>query len=74
MQWTGKLVGGVLGMALGPFGAAVGVALGHQYDMQMQRRQARPSGEQFFLSTFRVMGHVAKADGRTYTVQVFGRP
>jgi DnaJ like chaperone protein len=63
MQWTGKLIGGALGMALGPIGAALGVAVGHQYDLMTQRR-VRPGGEQFFLSTFRVMGHVAKADGR----------
>lgn len=45
-------------------GAAVGAAIGHQYDRSNERRNARPSGEQFFISTFRMMGHVAKADGR----------
>jgi len=64
MQWSGKLIGGALGLALGPWGAALGVALGHQYDMNVARQRARPTGEQFFLSTFRLMGHVAKADGR----------
>lgn len=64
MQWTGKLIGGVLGLAMGPWGAAVGVALGHQYDSKVARRSARPTGEQFFFSTFRVMGHVARAGGR----------
>lgn len=63
MQWTGKLIGASLGMAFGPIGAALGVAIGHQYD-QMSARRARPTGEQFFLSIFRVMGHVARADGR----------
>jgi len=51
-------------MLMGPWGAAAGVALGHQYDINAERRQARPLGEQFFISTFRLMGHVAKADGR----------
>ena len=64
MQWTGKLIGGLLGLALGPWGAAVGVALGHQYDINAERSQAPRLGDQFFLSTFRLMGHVAKADGR----------
>jgi DnaJ like chaperone protein len=64
MQWMGKLIGGAVGMALGPIGAAFGAAIGHQYDVSAERRNARPAGEQFFLSTFRVMGHVAKADGR----------
>jgi DnaJ like chaperone protein len=64
MQWTGKLIGGALGLALGPLGAALGAAIGHQYDVNVERRSARPAGEQFFLSTFRLMGHVAKADGR----------
>lgn len=63
MQWTGKLIGGALGMALGPVGAVLGVAVGHQYDLQNARR-TRPATEQFFVSTFRLMGHVAKADGR----------
>ena len=64
MQWTGKLIGGALGAFLGPVGAAVGAMLGHQYDVNAGRSSARPVGEQFFQSTFRVIGHVAKADGR----------
>ena len=63
MQWTGKLIGGALGAFLGPVGFALGAAIGHQYDTFVDRG-ARPPGEQFFRSTFRVMGHVAKADGR----------
>jgi DnaJ like chaperone protein len=64
MKWMGKLVGGAIGMALGPMGAAIGAALGHQYDLNEERRGALPPAEQFFLSTFRAMGYVAKADGR----------
>ncbi len=70
MQWTGKLIGGALGMLLGPWGAAAGVALGHQYDLGVQRGKALPLGEQFFVSTFRLMGHVAKADGRVSEKQI----
>ncbi|MFM1886629.1 MAG: hypothetical protein RL026_1786 [Pseudomonadota bacterium] len=70
MQWTGKLVGGVIGLALGPVGAAVGAFLGHQYDLQKARggragrEQGLPLDQRFYRCTFRVMGHVAKADGR----------
>jgi len=74
MGWTGKVIGGLIGLfAGGPIGAALGALLGHQYDAGAQewRGQAtgpgadpRIVGEQFFRSTFRVMGHVAKADGR----------
>jgi DnaJ like chaperone protein len=64
MQWTGKLIGAALGAFLGPVGIAVGAAIGHQYDVNVQRQGRRGPGEQFYLSTFRVMGHVAKADGR----------
>lgn len=64
MQWTGKLIGGALGAFFGPVGIAVGAALGHQYDTGALGGPARPPAEQFFRSTFRIMGHVAKADGR----------
>ena len=80
MKWTGKVVGGTVGLlTLGPFGAALGVFLGHQFDEHVGTRRAAagaagkrfqggPSvtaiGESFFRSTFRVMGHLAKADGR----------
>jgi DnaJ like chaperone protein len=72
MQWTGKIVGGVIGaLALGPIGAAVGLLLGHQFDDKAE--SARPGnappqgvagGNPFFRITFEVMGHLAKADGR----------
>jgi DnaJ like chaperone protein len=78
MQWIGKAVGGVIGlMAGGPVGAAIGVFVGHQFDAYSEpsivRRPgigsatgatATQIGERFFRTTFQVMGHVAKADGR----------
>jgi len=64
-------------MAGGPVGAAIGALVGHQFDNAVDEgdRLAGPAGasggatpmqtaERFFLSTFRVMGHLAKADGR----------
>jgi DnaJ like chaperone protein len=78
MQWIGKTVGGLIGLLTGgPVGAAIGVVIGHQFDANSAPGIARrpgigsaagPSatqiGEQFFRTTFEVMGHVAKADGR----------
>jgi len=75
MKFTGKVVGGAIGMlAMGPIGAALGVLLGHQFDEYSRaseederlRNGMDPGaiGDQFFRAAFRVMGHVAKADGR----------
>jgi DnaJ like chaperone protein len=77
MNWGGKLIGGTLGMlALGPIGAAIGVFIGHQFDagggasnllggsMFGAGADPRAVNQQFFPTTFRVMGHIAKADGR----------
>jgi len=75
LKWTGKVVGGLLGLiTLGPIGAAVGVALGHQFDEHSgdsdstRRLNSGENlieiGERFFRTTFRLMGYLAKADGR----------
>ncbi len=64
MQWTGKLIGSALGAFLGPVGVAVGAFLGHQYDRNTAAMPRLGVGQQFFRSTFLVMGHLAKADGR----------
>lgn len=73
MSWWGKALGGTFGFMLGgPLGALLGAALGHTLDQKVgqgglasldlgaqQRVQAV-----FFMATFSVMGHLAKADGR----------
>jgi DnaJ like chaperone protein len=73
MKWMGKLTGGLLGMlTLGPVGAALGVLIGHQFDEvndEAEASGATPAdvaliSERFFQATFRVMGYLAKADGR----------
>jgi DnaJ like chaperone protein len=74
MKFAGKVVGGAIGLlAGGPVGAAVGVLLGHQFDEYAGGRNeprlrgdadSLAVGEHFFRSAFRVMGHIAKADGR----------
>ena len=71
MRYTGKVVGGLIGMFLGPLGALAGVLLGHQVDEHLDRQDVLSGpeeltaiGERFFRVTFRVMGYLAKADGR----------
>ena len=72
MNWGGKIIGGTLGLvALGPFGAALGALIGHQFDtgqislaMFVGGPDPRVVNELFFPTAFRVMGHIAKADGR----------
>jgi DnaJ like chaperone protein len=71
MKWIGKLTGGLLGgLVYGPIGAALGLLLGHQFDEE-EAETPQPAAEElatigatFFRATFRIMGHVAKADGR----------
>jgi DnaJ like chaperone protein len=56
MQWFGKGIGGLIGAFVGgPVGSLLGVIVGHRLD-QIRRL--------FVETTFEVMGHVAKADGR----------
>ncbi len=69
MRYTGKLIGGIVGLfAAGPFGAALGALVGHQFDaprtLPVPPRPDAGFSDYFFRSTFEVMGHVAKIDGR----------
>ena len=75
--WYGKIIGAILGYIIGRglLGAIVGLVLGHQFDVAGKRnRGGSASGNgtagpaelrrAFFEATFKVMGHVAKSDGR----------
>lgn len=72
MQWTGKALGGLLGfLTAGPVGSLLGVVLGHQFDQGLgdrlgggRRSASARTREHFFAATFRIMGHIAKSDGR----------
>lgn len=76
MSWWGKLAGGAFGYMLGgPLGALIGAALGHHFDRGLDSIRRGPPidfslGAQervqtaFFTTTFLVMGHLAKVDGR----------
>ena len=75
--WAGKLVGALIGFVSGgPFGLLVGAFAGHLLDQALARfisgQDAVAAGsagraqvqQVFFRATFRVMGRLAKADGR----------
>lgn len=75
MNWYGKIAGGVLGLIVtggNPIGAAVGAFIGHQFDRGLATGGGAAAGRfgpaerqrVFFETTFRVMGALAKADGR----------
>jgi DnaJ like chaperone protein len=72
MRWTGKVIGGLIGLIGGPVLAALGALIGHQFDTQAEesRDDEGPGGDPqlvsavFFRSAFAVMGYIAKADGR----------
>jgi len=79
MSITGKLVGAMIGLLLfrNPWGAIIGLILGHFYDQSVVtvRRTGGGAGvleigERFFAATFEVMGHVAKADGRVSEAEI----
>ncbi len=70
MSWWGKIIGGTVGfMMVGPLGAVLGAALGHNFDKGSETGGgfSRGSKEQiqmvFYTASFSVMGHICKADG-----------
>ncbi|MEX0623495.1 MAG: co-chaperone DjlA, partial [Saccharospirillum sp.] len=73
MQWYGKIIGGAIGFYTGgPIGLVLGLLLGNAFD-RARSEPANPFNSDdrrgvmqtvFFQATFRVMGKLAKADGR----------
>jgi DnaJ like chaperone protein len=79
MSIIGKLIGAIVGLLLfrSPWGAIIGLILGHFYDQSVSsvRRMGGGAGvleigERFFTATFEVMGHVAKSDGRVSEAEI----
>ncbi len=61
MAWTGKIIGGVLGSFLGPWGTAIGVGIGHRFDKGASRIQE--AGMVMQVAFFGCLAKMAKADG-----------
>ncbi|HEY6123070.1 MAG TPA: co-chaperone DjlA [Steroidobacteraceae bacterium] len=81
MSIIGKVVGVIVGLLIfrSPWGAIIGLILGHFYDQSVVtvRRTGGGGGagvleigERFFTATFEVMGHVAKSDGRVSEAEI----
>src|SRR3990167_8214328 len=73
MKFRGKLLGALFGlMFAGPIGMALGFIAGHLYDLgyfrafiQATQGSAYTYAQQiFFNNTFKIMGYIAKSDGR----------
>ncbi len=74
MAWKGKFFGALIGLLTthSVWGAVVGAVVGHFFDqapalsdrVRGDDRAAAPIAATFFRTTFELMGHVAKSDGR----------
>lgn len=62
MAWTGKIIGGVLGSFIGPWGTAIGIGIGHQFDKGASRVQT--AGMVMQVAFFGCLAKLAKADGK----------
>jgi DnaJ like chaperone protein len=86
MSWTGKISGAVIGLLFTHtlWGAVIGAIIGHMLDQsgvlgaltgEPQAQQGRAAGsisipDEFFRTTFELMGHVAKSDGRVTEAEI----
>lgn len=77
-QFTGKIIAGTLGfLVLGPVGLLFGLAIGHAFDRGLWSALQASGPEalariqqQFFDTTFTLLGYIAKADGRVSEAEI----
>jgi DnaJ like chaperone protein len=83
MAWIGKFLGALIGLLTtrSLWGAVVGTIIGHLYDENSRASPRAGAGyasgnnsmsisEEFFRTTFELMGHVAKSDGRVTEAEI----
>jgi len=78
MSWKGKFFGALVGFMITRqvWGAVIGALIGHMFDQSLSLgaspRAARPMSisDEFFRTTFELMGHVAKSDGRVTEAEI----
>lgn len=82
MMWKGKFFGALIGFMITQrvWGAVIGALMGHMYDQSMEQgggtgaHAAHPGQfsvpQEFFRTTFELMGHVAKSDGRVSEAEI----
>jgi DnaJ like chaperone protein len=79
MAWKGTIFGAVVGFVITgrPMGALIGALLGFIFDQSLGAgfvmsgaSSSAPVSEVFFRTTFELMGHVAKSDGRVTEAEI----
>jgi DnaJ like chaperone protein len=73
MAWKGKFVGALIGLLItrSLWGAVIGAFVGQIFDQGLPAAdRPSPVAAVFFRTTFELMGHVAKSDGRVSEAEI----
>src|SRR5712671_940343 len=74
MSWKGIFFGALIGLMITRtvWGAVIGAILGHMIESGTHGRAAHSMSisDEFFRTTFELMGHVAKSDGRVSEAEI----
>jgi DnaJ like chaperone protein len=78
MSWKGKFFGALIGLLVtrSVWGAVAGAIIGHMFDQSVgfaphaRAANSMSISDEFFRTTFELMGHVAKSDGRVTEAEI----